>query len=149
MSRIASGFLVSAALLMNTASYAAGTPVEMQLSQVWPALQYCLNGEMPKNDIAYITGSRGAAQYGRGSDCKQKAPTAKTRVLNALTVAGQDVSECKLASAKAAVAFCKSGGMQDHGIAYIAGRTGNAVFGPFYGCVVQPYGRTITNAICK
>jgi hypothetical protein len=151
MTRITLGLLASAALLATAASALAGGsgPTEATLASTDQAMTYCQSGKMPTNDIAYIAGAPGLAQYGPGSSCVQQVPGKKTSVTKAVQVVGTTVSECKLESMKKSVAFCNAGGIGEWDIDYIAGKVGKTINGPGYGCNVNKSTSTIGNAVCR
>ncbi len=142
-------FVLAAALALAAAGQASAATKEVTLASPSQALTYCQSGGMPGNDIAYIAGAPGLAQYGQGDDCQQQVPPKKTVVTKSIQVVGSAVSECKLQSTKKSVAFCQSGAMGEWDIDYIAGRTGKTLSGPGYGCVVNFSTSSIGNAICK
>jgi hypothetical protein len=103
---------------------------------------------MPAGDIAYIAGGPGLVQYGPDQSCAQQVAT-KIKVAKSIQVVGTRVSECKLASATKAIAFCQSGAMGEWDIDYISGKVGKTLNGPGYGCVVNHSTSSIGNAICR
>jgi hypothetical protein len=144
--------VVSAALVLGIAGFAVPAAAkgirEVTLATTDQALTYCQSGKMPAGDIAYIAGSPGLAQYGPAQNCQQQVPT-KGKLTKAVQVVGTKVSECKLASAKAAIAFCQSGSMGEWDIDYISGKVGKTINGPGYGCDVNFSTSSIGNAVCK
>ena len=144
--------IVSAALVLGIAGF--GVPAsakgikEVTLATTDQALAYCQSGKMPSGDIAYIAGGPGLVQYGPGQNCQQQVPT-KGNITKSVQVVGTKVSECKLASAKQAIAFCQSGSMGEWDIDYISGKVGRTLNGPGYGCNVNFSTSTIGNAVCK
>ncbi|HLY06352.1 MAG TPA: hypothetical protein VKR31_11450 [Rhizomicrobium sp.] len=144
--------IVSAALVLGVAGFgfpaAAGTTREVILATSDQALSYCQSGKMPAGTVAYIAGGPGLVQYGPDQNCVQQVPT-KVKITKAVQVVGTRVSECKLASAKVAVAFCNSGSMGEWDIDYISGKVGKTLNGPGYGCNVNFSTSSIGNAVCK
>ncbi|HEX4081203.1 MAG TPA: hypothetical protein VHX61_20250 [Rhizomicrobium sp.] len=144
--------IASAALVLGIAGFAApatAKPIrEVTLATPDEALAYCQSGKMPAGDIAYIAGGPGLAQYGPDQDCAQQVPT-KGKVTKSVQVVGTKVSECKLASAKKAIAYCQSGDMGEWDIDYISGKVGLTLSGPGYGCDTGFSTSSIGNAICK
>jgi hypothetical protein len=146
--RLPAGILSATFLLGMTASgQAFATPKEVDLATPAEALTYCKAGKMAKTDIAYIAGANGIAQYG-AKGCPQKSPT-KIKVQLAIQNNGTKTSECKLASATQAVKLCDDGGVGEYDIDLIAGKVGQTLSGPGYGCVVNFSTSSIGNAICK
>jgi hypothetical protein len=123
---------------------AAATEVDLASSE--QALAYCQAGNLPKGSVAYFVGTAGEAQYAK-KKCAQAVPTKK--VTAALQVNGSTVSECKLASAKEAIALCNNGGIGEYDIAYIAGPAATVIGGPGYGCSTNITNLSIGNAVCK
>jgi hypothetical protein len=107
------------------------------------ALKYCNAGSV--KGIAYFNGTAGDAQYAK--KCAQAVPTKSVR--SALEVTGKKVSECKLATAKQAIALCNSGGIGEYDIAYIAGPAATVIGGPGYGCTTNITTGGIGNAVCQ
>jgi hypothetical protein len=144
--------LVSAVLVLGMAGFAvpaAAKPIgEVPLASADQALAYCQSGKMKAGDIAYIAGGPGLVQYGPDQSCAQQVAT-KGKLTKAIQIVGTKVSECKLANAKKAVAFCQSGAMGEWDIDYITGKVSMAVSGPGYGCGVGVTTSSIGNAVCK
>jgi hypothetical protein len=144
--------IVSAALVLGMAVF--GVPAaakgirEVTLATPDQALAYCQSGKMPAGDIAYIAGGPKLVQYGPDQSCAQQVAT-KIKVTKSIQVVGTRVSECKLASATKAIAFCQSGAMGEWDIDYISGKIGKTLNGPGYGCVVNHSTSSIGNAICR
>jgi hypothetical protein len=122
--------------------------VESNLASTDQALTYCQSGGMPAGDVAYISGAGGLSQYGSAKSCAQQTPK-KGKVSKAIVVNGSTVAECKMASAKQALAFCNSGAMGTWDIDYIGGKVGQTVSGPGYGCSVNFSTSGIGQALCK
>jgi len=142
--------MLAAALVIGlpSASQAKKTgPVESTLASTSQALTYCKSGGMPANDVDYINGANGLAQYGSAKNCAQEVPSGG-KVVKAIVVT-KSVGECKLASAKVALAFCNSGAMGEYDIDYIAGKIGQTISGPGYGCIVNFSTSGIGQALCK
>jgi len=139
------GFAVPAA-----AGVSAGAKGIREVTLATPdqALTWCQSGKMPAGDIAYIAGGPGLAQYGPDQSCAQQVPT-KGKITKSIQVVGTKVSECKLANAKKAVAFCQSGSMGEWDIDYISGKVGLTLSGPGYGCDTGFSTSSIGNAVCK
>ena len=112
------------------------------------ALKFCQSGKMKTNNIDYIAGTGGFAQFGPGYDCVQQVPTGTT-ITTAMSAVGKKVKECKLANAKSAILFCEDGGMGEYDIAYISGKINHTISGPGYGCSVGYSTSSIGNALCK
>lgn len=121
---------------------------EVTLASSAQGLTYCQSGKMPAGDIAYIAGGPALVQYGPDQSCAQQMATG-IKVTKSIQVVGTKVSECKLASAKKAVAFCQSGSMGEWDIDYISGKVGETLNGPGYGCDVNFSTSSIGNAVCK
>jgi hypothetical protein len=150
LNRIITTSIFAAAALVFTAQAQAkkGTPTEITLASPAQALAYCQAGSMGANDIAYINGANGLAQYGSAKNCAQQIP-AKGKVSTALEVNGSTVSECKLVTAKEAVTLCNDGDLGEWNIDYIAGKIGYTISGPGYGCNVGTSTSGIGTALCK
>lgn len=144
--------IVSAALVLGMVGFAvpaSAKPVsEVTLATSAQALAYCQSGKMKSGDIAYITGGPGLVQYGPDQNCAQQVLT-KGKISKAIQAVGTTVSECKLATAKKALAFCESGSMGEWDIDYISGKVGHTLSGPGYGCTVGNSTSSIGNAICR
>lgn len=145
--------IVSAVLVLGMAGFgspaSAGKGIrEVTLAMPDQALAYCQSGKMPSGDIGYIAGGPKLVQYGPDQNCVQQVAT-KIRVTKSVQVVGTRVSECKLASATAAIAFCQSGGMGEWDIDYISGKVGKTLNGPGYGCNVNYSTSSIGNAVCR
>jgi len=148
-SAFASAVIISAALIAGLTAPADAKGIrEVSLASTSQALAYCQSGKMPANDIAYIAGAPGLAQYGPSQECAQQVPT-KGKITKAVQVVGTKVSECTLAKKKPAIAFCQGGGMGEWDIDYISGKVGQTLNGPGYGCDVNFSTSSIGNAICK
>jgi hypothetical protein len=124
----------------------AATVTEVDLATSAQAKAYCKAGSLPKGSIAYFNGTAGDAQYAT-KKCTQAVPTKKVK--DALLVTGSTVSECKLATAKQAIALCNSGGIGEYDIAYIAGAAATVIGGPGYGCTTNQTTLSIGNAVCQ
>lgn len=135
------------ALSIAASGQASAATKEVTLASASQALAYCKSGKMPSNDVAYINGAGGLAQFGPGASCAQKAATSPAK--KAVEVKGKRVLECNLSAAKAAVTFCNSGAMGEWDIAYISGKVGRTISGPGYGCGVNFSTSSIGNAICR
>ena len=148
--RCAQAAMISAALVLGglVVPAAAKGIREVTLATSAEALTYCQSGKMPADDIAYIAGAPGLAQYGPDQDCAQQVPTSG-KVTKSVQVVGTKVSECKLAGKKKAIQFCQSGDMGEWDIDYISGKVGETLNGPGYGCDVNFSTSSIGNAICK
>jgi hypothetical protein len=134
---------------VTTASQAKKTgPVETNLATPSQALTYCQTGGMPAGDVDYFGGAGGLAQYGSAKSCAQQVP-AKGKVKKAIVVNGNTVAECKLSTAKQALAFCNSGAMGTWDIDYIGGKVGQTISGPGYGCEVNSSTSSIGQALCN
>ena len=145
--------IISAALVLGSAGVVtpafAGKGIrEVTLASTDQALAYCQSGKMAAGDVAYIAGGPGLVQLGPDQDCAQQVIT-KGKVSKAVQVVGTKVSECKVASAKAALPFCQDGLMGEWDIDYISGKVGKTLNGPGYGCDVNYSTSAIGNAICK
>jgi hypothetical protein len=104
---------------------------------------------MGANDIAYIAGTAGFAQYGPNANCAQAVPT-KGKVTKTIEVnAKNKVMECTMSTATKAVAFCNSGQMGTWDIDYISGKVGMSISGPGYGCEIGVSTSSLGNAVCK
>lgn len=151
ISKPGSAFL-SAALMLGIAGFgvpaAAKSIREVTLATTDQALTYCQSGKMPAGDVAYISGGPGLVQYGPDQNCAQQVAT-KGKITRAVQVVGSKISECKLASAKAAIQFCQSGAMGEWDIDYISGKVGRTLNGPGYGCNVNYSTSSIANGVCK
>jgi hypothetical protein len=120
-------------------------PTEVVLATPAQASAFCEAGSMTKGSVAYINGTAGESEYAK--KCTQAVP--KKSVKEALLVTGSTVSECKLASAKEAIALCNDGGIGYYDIAYIAGPVATVIGGPGYGCTTNQTTLGIGNAVCK
>jgi hypothetical protein len=135
------------ALSMAAAGHAhAATVTEVDLATAAQAKKYCKGGSLPKGSVAYFNGTAGDAQFA-SKKCTQAVPT--TKVKDALLVNGGTVSECKLATAKQAIALCNAGGIGEYDIAYIAGAPATVIGGPGYGCTTNITTLSIGNAVCQ
>jgi hypothetical protein len=135
------------ALAVTASGHAmAASPTEVDLATSAQALAYCKAGSLPKGSIAYFNGTAGEAQYA-AKKCTQAVPPKKVK--EALLVTGSTVSECKLATAKQAIALCNSGGIGEYDIAYIAGPAATVIGGPGYGCTTNQTTLSIGNAVCQ
>ena len=119
----------------------AAAPTEVNLASSDQALAFCQGGT--QKGTAYFNGTE--AQFTK--KCAQAAPT--KRVAAALQVTGSTVSECKLATAKQAIALCNAGGIGLYDIAYVSGPALTVIGGPGYGCTTNQTTLSIGNAICK
>jgi hypothetical protein len=145
--RLPAAILSAAFVLGMTASgQAFATPKEVNLASSAEALAYCKAGKMAKTDIAYFNGASGISQYG-AKGCPQQSPKGKVRL--ALANNGKKTSECYLASPTQAVKLCNDGGVGEYDIDLIAGKVGQTLSGPGYGCVVNFSTSSIGNAICR
>ncbi len=134
------------ALCVGASGHAlAASASEVDLASSAQALAYCQAGSLSKGSVAYFNGTAGAAQYAK--KCAQAVPTRKVK--DALEVNGSTVSECKLASAKQAIALCNNGGIGFYDIAYIAGPAATVIGGPGYGCTTNQTTLSIGNAVCQ
>jgi len=144
--------VVTAALVLGLAGFGVSASAkgirEVTLASSDQALAYCQSGKMPANDVAYVAGGPSLVQYGPSQSCAQQVAT-KGKISKAIQVVGTKVSECKLAKSKQAVPFCQDGAMGEWDIDYIAGKVGQTLNGPGYGCDVNFSTSTIGNAICK
>jgi hypothetical protein len=122
---------------------AAKTATEVNLASSAQALAFCQAGSL--KGVAYFSGTAGDAQFVK--KCTQAVPTKSVK--DALLVTGSTVSECKLATAKQAIALCNNGGIGTYDIAYIAGAPATVIGGPGYGCSTNQTTLGIGNAVCQ
>ncbi len=144
-------FMLSAAFVLGVtaAGQASAATKEINLASPTQALAYCRSGKMPTNDIAYIAGQGGLAQYGPGANCAQAVP-AKGKVGKAIEVTPMNkVMECTMQTATKSLAFCTDGEMGEWDIDYIAGKVGVSISGPGYGCEIGVSTSSLGNAVCK
>jgi len=144
-------FMLSAAFVLGVTvtSHASAATKEVNLATPAQGLTYCQSGKMGANDIAYIAGTAGLAQYGPNANCAQAVPT-KGKVTNTIEVNTKNkVMECKMVSATKAAAFCNSGEMGTWDIDYISGKVGMSISGPGYGCTIGVSTSSLGNAVCK
>lgn len=147
--RLRTGALAAVAALGVTVSVqASAAPKEVVLASPAAALAYCQAGNVLAGDIAYIAGAGGLAQFGPDTQCAQQVPV-KTKVKTTLYVKGKHTAECKMVGAAEALKFCQSGAMGEYDIAYIAGKVGQTLSGPGYGCIVNFSNVSLGNAICR
>jgi hypothetical protein len=136
------------ALGLTAPSQASAAMKEIGLASADQALAYCQSGKMPSTDIAYFSGTAGAAQFGPSANCVQQVPTSG-KVTKAILMKGKKAAECTLAPAKKALSFCNEGGVGTWNIDYIAGKVATVVSGPGYGCATNITDGGIGTAICK
>ena len=135
------------ALDLGAAGHAVAASVtEVDLATAAQAKKYCKAGSLPQGSVVYFNGTAGDAQYA-SKKCSQAVPTKKVK--DALLVTGSTVSECKLATAKQAIALCNSGGIGEYDIAYVAGPAATVIGGPGYGCTTNQTTLSIGNAVCQ
>jgi hypothetical protein len=135
------------ALGITVAAPASAATKEVDLATQDRALAYCESGRMPGLNQAYIRGAS-LVQLGPDALCAQVFASG-VDIKKSILVKGKRASECNLSSAAQAITFCNAGGMGEDDIAYIAGKAGETISGPGYGCIVSLSSGSIRHAICK